>query len=58
MFYSLETVCLVKKKVKVDQLEKNNVKSAINGDDISAYIEVVVSSSRALTSGETVRVVR
>lgn len=46
------------KKVKVDQLEKNNVKSAINGDDISAYIEVVVSSSRALTSGETVRVVR
>lgn len=33
------------------------MKSAVNGDDISAYIEVVVSSSRALTSGETVRVV-
>lgn len=46
------------KEVKVDQLEKNNVKSAINGDDISTYSEVVVSSSRALTSGETVRVVR
>lgn len=46
------------KKVKVDQLEKNNVKSAITGDDISTYSEVVVSSSRALTSGETVRVVR
>lgn len=37
-------------------MAKNNVNAAITGSDISEYSKIVISSSRALTNGETVRV--
>ena len=45
-------------RVTVDQLAKNNINAAIEGDDINSYAKIVVSSSKALTSGETVRIVQ
>ncbi len=43
-------------RVTVNQISKNNINAAIEGDDINSYVKIVVSSSKALTSGETVRI--
>ncbi|MCM1546932.1 MAG: biotin/lipoyl-binding protein [Ruminococcus sp.] len=44
-------------KVYVNQISHNNVNAAITGNDINEYTKIVISSSRALTNGETVRVI-
>lgn len=44
-------------KVYVDQISHNNINAAITGNDISEFSKIVISSSRALTNGETVRVI-